>query len=89
MSMKGRQRRPGIKGRLNALQGDAHATMSTARGAILAVEAAALGFMDQLRDGVDITLIRKDHTNWMDFLTGKTKEFPIGLKVDFGDDEEE
>ena len=87
MPMKGR--RPGIKGRLNALQGDAHNTMSAARGAIEAVKAAALGIMDQLRDGVDITLIRKDHTSWMDFLTGKTKEFPIGLRVDFGDDEEE
>jgi hypothetical protein len=89
MPQRGRQRRPGIKGRLDALQSHGHATMSTAQGAILAVEAAALGFMDQLRDGVGITLVRKGNASWMDFLTGKATEFPIGLKVDFGDEEEE
>ena len=81
-------RQRGLRARLNRLEGKANQTMDVAQGAIYAVKESVLGLLEDLRDGVDITLVRKDHTNWMDFLTGKTKEFPIGLKVDFGDDEE-
>jgi hypothetical protein len=62
--------------------------MSAARGAIEAVKAAALGIMDQLQDGVDVTFYRRDDTSLMDFVMGKTKQFPIGVKVDFGDEDE-
>ena len=84
-----RRRRPGIKGRLNALQGHAHATMNTAQGAIMAVEAAALGLLDNLRDGIDITLSRKKEVSWLDFFTGKAEELPFRLQVRFPDDEDE
>jgi hypothetical protein len=82
------RRRPGIKGRLDALQGDAHNTMSAARGAIEAVKAAALGVMDQLRDGITVWLIWRDDFRFLDFIRGKIKQFPIGVKVDFGDEDE-
>ena len=84
-----RKRRPGIKGRLNAIQGHAHATMNTAQGAIMAVEAAALGLLDNLRDGVDITLTRKADVSLMDFFTGKAEELPFRLQVRFPDDPDE
>ena len=81
-------RQRGLRARLNRLEGKANQTMDVVQGAIYAVKESVLGLLEDLRDGVEITLIRKDHTNWMDFLTGKTKEFPLGLKVDFGDEDD-
>ena len=89
MPLAGRQRRPGIKGRLNAIQGHAHATMNTAQGAIMAVEAAALGLLDNLRDGIDITLTKRKGVTWRDFFFGDAEEMPFGLQVRFPDDPDE
>ena len=63
--------------------------MNTAQGAIMAVEAAALGLLDNLRDGVDITLTRKSGVSLMDFVTGKAEEMPFRLQVRFPDDPDE
>jgi len=49
----------------------------------------ARAFFARLKQGVNVTFVRKGNARWMDFLTGKAKEFPIGLKVDFGDEEDE
>ena len=83
------RRRPGIKGRLDAVQGHAHATMNTAQGAIEAVKAAALGFLDNLQDGIEIKLTRDPKVSLMDFVTGKATELPFGLQVTFPDDDED
>jgi hypothetical protein len=64
---------------MTALLADANATLQAARDLLQAVQ-----------DGVDITLVRRENTaTLLDFATGKGAEFPIGLRVDFGDDEEE
>ena len=48
------RRRPGLKNRLDAVQGHAHATMNTAQQSIQASEAAVLGFFEELLDGVTL-----------------------------------
>ena len=85
--VRGRQR--GLRARLDRVESNAHQTMNSAQGAIHAVKESVLGFMEDLRDGISIVLIRKDNANFMDFLTGKAKEFPLGLRVDFREEEEE
>ena len=55
-----RQRRPGIPGRLNQLQGKANETMDTAQGVMLRLEAVVRGAVDEavdeLLDGVAFEL---------------------------------
>ena len=89
MAIKRRGKRPGIKGRLDALQGHGHATMNTAQGAIEAVKAAALGLMDNLQDGLDITLSKRKGVTWKDFFFGHADEMPFRLQVRFPDDPDE
>ena len=63
---------------MTALLADVNITLQATRDLIQAVQ-----------DGVDITLVRRENTATLwDFVNGKGAEFPIGLKVDFGDDEE-
>ena len=55
-----RQRRPGIPGRLNQLQGKANETMDTAQGVMLRLEAVVRGavdeVVDELLDGITFEL---------------------------------
>lgn len=50
------RRSGGLRGRLDRLEGNAHATMNTAQGAIAAVREAALGLLEELQDGVEFEL---------------------------------
>ena len=54
MPMKGR--RPGIKGRLDALQSHGHQTMDKAQQSMASVEAAVLGLIEELEDGIAFEL---------------------------------
>ena len=61
-----RQRRPGIPGRLNQLQGKANETMDTAQGVMLRLEAVVRGAVDEAID---------------ELLDGFTFELEIGGKT--------
>jgi len=74
MPMRGR--RPGLKGRLDAVQGHAHATMNTAQQSIKASEAAVLGFFEELLDGVTLEVV----------FAGKT--MPIKIRIVPREDDE-
>ena len=47
------RRSGGLRGRLDRLEGNAHATMNTAQGAIAAVRESVLGAIDELLDGIE------------------------------------
>lgn len=48
------RRRPGIQGRLNAVQAQAQQAISRGERAAVNIEAAVLGLIDELRDGVTL-----------------------------------
>lgn len=63
------RRRPGIKGRLDQLQGKASQTMDVAQQVLLRLEAKADGAIDELLDGVRLKL------------TIAGRDIPIELKI--------
>lgn len=63
------RRRPGIKGRLDQLQGKASQTMDVAQQVLLRLEAKADGAIDELLDGVRLKL------------TVAGRDIPIELKI--------
>jgi len=74
-------RRGGLRARLDRIEGNAHATMGTAQGAIVAVREAATGLLEDLQDGVSIVIVRKGDATFMDFLSGKVNELPFALRI--------
>jgi len=82
-------RQRGLRARMNRLEGKANQTMNAAQGAIYAVKEAALGLLEDLRSGIDITLSKRKGVTWKDFFFGTADEIPFRLQVRFpGDDEE-
>jgi len=63
------RRRPGIQGRLDAVQGHAHQTLGQAQTSMQNVEAAVLGLIDELQDGITLELRIGDRT------------FPVSLRI--------
>ena len=74
---------------MNRLEGKANQTMDAAQGAIYAVKEAALGLIEDLRTGIDITLSKRKEVKWKDFFFGTTNEMPFRLQVRLPDDNEE
>ena len=73
--------RRGLRGRLDRLESDAHDTMATARGSILSVQDVVEGLLEDLRDGVDVRIVRKGDATFLDFLSGKVEELPFALRI--------
>lgn len=74
-----RRRGGGIRGRLDRLEGNAHATMGQAQFTLVAIREAAVGLLEDLQDGVTIE-IRKTG-NLMDFFSGKTDVLPLAIRI--------
>lgn len=87
--MQRQRRRLGIGGRIRGLLAKADNTLDTAQGAILAVQAVALGFIDNLRDGVGIKLRKSREVRLRDFFFGDVTELPFYLQVEFPDEDED
>lgn len=49
-------RRGGLRGRLDRLEGNAHATMGQAQFTLTAIREAAVGLLEDLQDGVTFEL---------------------------------
>lgn len=64
-----------LRGRLDAVQGDAHNTLAALRDL----------FAD-LQDGVSIKLVNTSEGTILDFLSGKIKILPLKVIVDPSDD---
>jgi hypothetical protein len=62
---------------MTALLADANETLQATRDLIQAIQ-----------DGVSLTLEQQGDDSIMDFVMGRCKQLPIGVGVDFGDDEE-
>lgn len=75
------RRRPGIKGRLDQVQGKANQTMDVAQGVMLRLEAKLDGAVDEVLDGIDFELVRKGDASMMDFFTGKVSTLPFSLRI--------
>lgn len=76
-----RRRGGGLRGRMDRLEGNAHATMGQAQGTIAAIREAAVGLLEDLQDGFTVHLVRTGDATLMDFLTGKVSELPLSLRV--------
>ena len=76
-----RKRKGGLKARLDRLEGNAHQTMNTAQGSIVLVREAALGFLEELQDGVRVELVKDPNVSIMDFFTGKTQTLPFSVRI--------
>lgn len=63
-----------LRRRLDALQGDAHFTMATARE-----------LLDDLRDGIGVKLVHTGEGTILDFLAGRIKELPLKIMIDPSD----
>ena len=63
-----------LRRRLDALQGDAHFTMETARE-----------LLEDLRDGIGVKLVNTGEGTILDFLSGKIKELPLQIVIDPSD----
>ena len=74
-------RRGGLRGRMDRLEGNAHATMGQAQFTLKAIREAAVGLLEDLQDGVTIQLVRTGEATLMDFLSGKVKELPLSLRL--------
>jgi|GEM_PF-1662592 len=74
-----RRRGGGLRGRLDRLENDAHATMGQAQFTLTAIREAALGLLEELQDGVTIEV--KKTGNLMDFFSGKTDTLPLSLRI--------
>lgn len=74
-------RRGGLRGRLDRLEGNAHATMGQAQFTLAAIREAAVGLLEDLQDGVDVVIVRKGDATIMDFLQGKVAELPFALRL--------
>ena len=75
------RRSGGLRGRLDRLEGNAHATMGTAKDSINLVREAVLGLLDELQDGIDIEIIKRPGASLMDFFQGKTDTLPFSLRI--------
>lgn len=76
-----RRRNGGLRGRLDRLEGNAHATMGQAQATISAIREAAVGLLEDLQDGVTLQLVRTGDATLMDFLSGKVSELPLSLRL--------
>lgn len=74
-----RRRSGGIRGRLDRLEGNAHATMNQAQVTIAALREAAIGLIEDLQDGVTVEIKRTGSI--MDFIQGKTDVLPLALRI--------
>lgn len=74
-----KRRSGGLRGRLDRLEGNAHATMGQAQGTIAAIREAAVGLLEDLQDGVTIEIRRTGSI--MDFFQGKTDVLPLSLRI--------
>ena len=74
-----RRRGGGLRGRLDRLEGNAHATMGQAQFTLAAIREAALGLLEELQDGVTIEV--KKTGNLMDFFNGKMDTLPLSLRI--------
>jgi hypothetical protein len=73
--------RRGLRGRLDRLESNAHRTMNTAQGAILSVQDVVEGLLEDLRDGVDVRIVKRGDASILDFLQGKVDELPFALRI--------
>lgn len=76
-----RRRSGGLRGRLDRLEGNAHATMGQAQFTLAAIREAATGFLEELQDGVTVKVVRLGDASIMDFFSGKVKELPFSLQL--------
>ena len=74
-------RRGGLRARLDRIEGNAHKTMNTAQASILSVQDVVEGLLEDLRDGVDVRIVRKGNATFLDFLSGKVEELPFALRI--------
>lgn len=72
-------RRGGLRGRLDRLEGNAHATMGQAQFTLRAIREAATGLLEELEDGVTIEFRRTGSV--LDFIQGKTDVLPIAMRI--------
>jgi hypothetical protein len=86
--MAKRRRGGGLRGRLDRLEGNAHQTMNTAQNSVVLVREAALGFLEELQDGIRLELVKDPGTNLMDFFTGKVDKLPFSVRIVIDEDEE-
>lgn len=63
------KRRPGLRNRLDQLQGQANATMNQAQASTRNVEAAVVGLIEELLDGITLEL------------TVAGRRIPVQLKI--------
>ena len=82
------RRRQGIGRRIRGLLAKADNTLDTAQGAILAVQAVALGFIDNLQDGIDFKLCKTKGVTFRDFFFGDAEELPFHLQARFPDEDD-
>ena len=82
------RRSGGLRGRLDRLEGNAHATMNTAQGTIHALREAALGLLEELQDGVEIEIVKKPGVSLMDFIQGKSDTLPFSLRVTIAEEDQ-
>jgi hypothetical protein len=74
-------RQRGLRARLDRLEGNAHATMNTAQGAISGVREAAEGLLEEFQDGVEIEIVKRSDASIMDFLQGRSNTLPFALRI--------
>lgn len=75
------RKRPGIQGRLDAVQSHVHGTLNTAEGVMLRLEAKLDGLVDEMLDGITFKLVKVGDSSIMDFFSGKIKELPLAIEV--------
>ncbi len=63
--------------------------MDSGQSAIAAVRESVLGLLEDLRDGVKVTLVRDPEASLWSFLSGKAERLPFSIEVDFQDDTED
>jgi len=73
-----------LRGRLDAMQGDAHQTMAASRVTLEAAKA----LLEEIQDGVQIKLIRVGKGTLVDFFMGRIDELPLRIEIAIEEEED-
>ena len=81
------RRTGGLRGRLDRLESNAHATINTAQVTIHALREAALGLLEELQDGVEIEIVKRPDASLVDFFQGRSDVLPFSLRIVIKEDD--
>jgi len=73
-----------LRGRLDAMQGDAHQTMAASRVTL----EAARALLEEIQDGVQIKLVRVGEGTLVDFFMGRIPELPLRIEIAIEEEDE-